>query len=420
MLQKFTAFEYLLIDLANSYGHDKELFEFRIQWAKDNLHHMETLVIDLDNKERNLYLKACMTLRKVMRGEPTAHLVEFDACNSGMQIMSALTGCLTGAINTGMVNPNERADAYGMLLKVMQHILQDYAVGKVTRKQAKEALMTVLYGSKAEPKRIFGEDSPELAAFYEAVQVIAPGAWQLLQELLGAWTPFAKKHSWKLPDGFDAVVKVMQKVDDCRIDVDELGGASFTYEFYVNEGTESGISLAANVVHSCDGYVVRSMHRRCNYDLPLVTAVRDLCLTTLSLRGSEATKQTVVEEGTRIAYYIEQYNRSTVADVVILPHLNSDSVQALGDKHLQKLVEVMDSMLAHKPFAIITIHDAFRCTAGNVNSLRQHYINILADIADSELLSDLLNQLHGTTGGIAKKLSQGLGDKIRKSNYSLS
>lgn len=63
--------------------------------------------------------------------------------------------------------------------------------------------------------------------------------------------------------------------------------------------------------------------------------------------------------------------------------------------------------------------DEFKCHANNMNWLRKHYVNIMADIADSEVLSDILNQLYGTVGGKAKKLSNNLGDLIRKSNYAL-
>ena len=55
----------------------------------------------------------------------------------------------------------------------------------VSRSDAKDALMTSFYGSKLKPKEIFGEGTPELDAFYVAAFAIAPGAWNLLQELLG-------------------------------------------------------------------------------------------------------------------------------------------------------------------------------------------------------------------------------------------
>lgn len=354
MMQEFSAFDYLMLDVAGKFGLDKELFETRIQWVKDNMSRLEELTPQSDKKERALYQKAVITLRSVMAGHDTGHLIGFDACCSGVQVMSALTGCEEGARNTGMVNPDERADAYGMLLKVMQHILQDYAVGKITRQQAKDAMMTAFYGSKAEPKEIFGEDTPELSAFYEAAAIIAPGAWSLLQELLASWNPWAKKHSWKLPDGFDAVVKVMQKVDDCRIDVDELGGASFTYEFYVNEGSEYGISLPANITHSVDAYLVRSMHRRCNYDHAMVTEALGH-IEAMIVDQANCTPSADGAEG-KLAYYIEQYNRSTVADVVILPYINYNNAVHLPMALMLKLKEIILTMLAHKPFPIVTIH----------------------------------------------------------------
>lgn len=96
---------------------------------------------------------------------------------------------------------------------------------------------------------IFGEDTPELQAFYKAMMIVAPGAWQVLEDLRNAWNEYALFHAWKLPDGYDAKVKVMEKVEK-RIEVDELDHATFTHEFFVNEGTKTGISLVANVTHS--------------------------------------------------------------------------------------------------------------------------------------------------------------------------
>lgn len=412
----YSGWQYLLIDLANLAGFDTKLFGQRIQWAEENLHHMETLVSTVKKKNQAGYLKTCMTIRKVLRGEPTGHMVELDSCNSGVQIMSALTGCIIGATNTGLVDPNVRADAYTTLTVTMRTMLSEAFT--VERDDAKTAFMCHTYGSKAEPKKIFGEDTPELEAFYEAVGRVAPGAAALLEELLAAWNPWAKKHHWVLPDGFNAVVKVMSEKES-RIEVDELDGASFTYKYYVNEGTETGLSLAANGIHSVDSYLVRSMHRRCNYDLNTVQTAYTLCKTTLSLRAASAATQTVAEEGTKIAYYVEQYNRSTVADVVILPYINRESVSTLSTTHITKLVSIIETMLAHKPFPLVTIHDAFRASPNNCNHVRQHYINIMADIADSELLSDLLSQLHGIKGGKAKKLSTGLGDLIRGSEYAI-
>lgn len=244
-MMEFTGFEYLLIDCANQYGLDKKLFGERIQWARDNLDTLESFTNDADTPA--LYLKACQAIRKAQQGLPTGHLVGFDAVCSGVQLMSVLTGCHVGAEATGLVNPNKRADAYTQCTKNMQKILG--SAFHVERADAKDALMKSMYGSTAVPKRIFGEDTIELDAFYKAAEATAPGAWILLQELLGSWQPWATKHEWQMPDGFNVVCKVMETTE-IRVEVDELDHASFTYAWEENKGSKTGLSLAANVTHS--------------------------------------------------------------------------------------------------------------------------------------------------------------------------
>lgn len=412
-MQVFTGFEYLLIDAANQYGLDKLTFNERIDWVKANLKDLEAQADKADNKP--LYIKAVMAIRKAQNHEPTGHLVGFDACCSGIQVMSALTGCIAGATATGMVDPDVRADAYTSVTKAMQELLG--AAVNVSRKDAKQALMTSFYGSKATPKSIFGEETAELAAFYQSAQAVAPGAWELLQDLLASWQPYALEHSWKLPDGFDARIKVMKK-KEARIEVDELDHATFTYEFYENEGSKSGISLPANVTHSVDAYVLRSIHRRCNYDWKVVMGAHNVILDELMdrLKGKTSPDGVV---STEVHYYVEQWKRSGLADVVILPHLSDDNIYQVPTPLLEKLDMLVTQMTQYVPFEVVTIHDEFKCHPNNMNFLRQQYANVMADIAESNLLDDILSQIHKKSGHF-KKLSQNLGELIRQSNYALS
>ena len=183
-MQFFTGFEYLLIDLANAFGHDKLLFPERIQWARDNMDNLEALADQAETKP--LYVKALLAIRKAQAGQPTGHMVGVDGCCSGIQVMSVLTGCVEGAKSTGLIIPNHRADAYTATTTIMNEILGVGAGVTVSRKDAKQSLMTSFYGSKKTPKDVFGEDTPELAAFYEAARKVAPGAWELLQDLLAS------------------------------------------------------------------------------------------------------------------------------------------------------------------------------------------------------------------------------------------
>lgn len=142
MINEFSGWQYLLIDLANQFGLDKELFEARIKWAEENLDKLETLVDKAETPA--LYVKAMLGVRRAQRGEPIGHLVGFDASNSGMQVMSALTGCVSGANACGLVDPNRRADAYSECTGRMNQILQAAGLAvNVSRKAAKTALMTL-------------------------------------------------------------------------------------------------------------------------------------------------------------------------------------------------------------------------------------------------------------------------------------
>lgn len=352
----FTAWEYLCIDVANAWGLDKKLFEERIEWAQAHLDKLESLTDQAETKP--LYQKAVMAIRKVQQGKPTGHMVGLDASCSGLQLMSAMTGCWKGAEATNLVNPDVRNDAYSMCTENMNKSLAaQFLSVRVPRAKAKQALMTCLYGSKAKPIEIFGEDTPELKAFYDATIKLAPGAWELLQDLKAAWQPYALEHEWILPDGFHARVKVMEK-QETRVEVDELD-SSFTYIYYVNQGQKKGISLVANTVHSTDAFVLREMHRRCNYDPLVLFFAKEALLQEQALRNQDITDAIPVDKETshKLTYYIERYEATEQPSAAILPFIQDGrDTQYLSDDHLAKLVRMTEQMDQHKAFPLVTVH----------------------------------------------------------------
>lgn len=243
MFKRYSGWQWMLINAANLAGKDKLTHEQRLDWATENLSKLESFV-DEAGSNYPQYITAVMGIRKAQKKQPTGLLVTVDAVNSGMQIMSALTGCLNGAKATGLVDDDRRPDAYTSVTEAMNKKLGGTLF--ISRNDAKRAVMTSMYGSDKVPGEVFGEDTIELDTFYEVMQLVAPGAWALLGKLKSAWNPGALAHSWKLPDGFDAVVKVMASFEK-RIEVDELDHSTFTYYYNVNEGSKKGISLVANV-----------------------------------------------------------------------------------------------------------------------------------------------------------------------------
>jgi len=147
-----------------------------------------------------------------------------------------------------------------------------------------------------------------------------------------------------------------------------------------------------NVIHSIDAFILRELLRRCNYDDAIVSCANELIEAELLERHMNG--WTPVQGDSDIDYFGEQFVRSGQASVVILPFLNSHSIECLGTAHLKALKRITNEMLQYRPFPVITIHDSFAAHANNVNWVRHWYKEILAELADSEVLSDILSQIH--------------------------
>ncbi|WP_027854426.1 DNA-directed RNA polymerase [Marinobacterium litorale] len=412
-MQTFTGYQYLMIDAANHFGMDKELFETRIQWVKDNMNQLEMLVDQADKPP--LFLAAVMAIRDAQAGKPSGHLVGFDSCSSGLQFMAVMIGCEETAKNTGLVDPSVRADMYSTCTDTMNQLLIKEGISVAPeRSEVKSAQMCHFYGSRAKPKEIFGEDTVELEKFYEAQYIVAPGAVDVMDTFLASWDRDARAHEWTLPDGFKARCKVKYAFD-VEIEVDELDHAQFTHRFYENlstneyqakigEPVKDGLSNAANLTHSVDGMVVREMNRRCNYNPD-------------QLKGALTFIERVLEE--RNCSQPMPIDRSKFMSLVHVETLDRLTVGGYTNDQLLQLKEVIEASLNHKPFPIICVHDEFKCHANNCNALRQTYIDILAELADSNILEDLLTQVFGEPVPIQKR-SNSLSTLIRQSNYALS
>jgi hypothetical protein len=275
-----------------------------------------------------------------------------------------------------------------------------------------------LYGSVKSPKKIFGDGTPEHKAFHKALNIVAPGAMELLGDLRSAWQPFALSHDWTLPDGYDSHVPVKQKVE-ARIEVDELDHATFGYIYEVNEGLETGLSLIANTVHSLDAYLLRSLVRRCNYDQKLMqwaSGFIEMVLLERSMGEVEHDDAYIHADTLRLK---KRYTATRMPDIRILDYCQVNELHALSTLHLKGLASILNQMLQHRPFEVLTVHDDFTCHANNMNNLRLHYREVMAQLAESTVMDDILSQLYGTQGVFEKK-SNTLATKIRKSNYALS
>ena len=418
MKRQYTPVEWLCIDIANQYGLDKKTFEVRIQWVKDNFERLTVLASP--KKERPLYVKAVMGLLRACKGQAIGHLVGLDATCSGMGIMSVLTKCYLGCLATNLIDPDTRNDAYTMVTdRASQYLGGGLAID---RGDAKDATMTALYGSVKTPRDIFGEDTPELEAFYKGLTDIAPGAVELLGDLRAAWQPFALEHKWVMPDNFHARIKVMQKVENARVEVDELGHSTFSMDYYVNEGTKKDLKLVANVTHSFDAYLLRCVQRRCTYDVDTLTKAIKVMEFELARRNERGGLEAELEEITETMHvYLERYHSTRVADVVIFPHLTTANICYMEMPHLVRLYEIALEMWNAGAFDVITVHDEFKCHPNHCNAMSAHYVSILADLARGRALEDVFKQITGVEPHYDNAMNgDELAALIMESTYAIS
>lgn len=398
--QEFTGKEYLKIDIANNFGLDKLTWNERIAWFDAHEQVLDALVQKAE--EPALFFAGVQAWEKAKAGQPTGYPISLDATSSGIQILAVLAGDREAARLCNVIDTGKREDAYTGIYLDMTQKLGDGA--KIDRKQTKNAIMTAFYSSTAVPKRVFGEGKL-LELFYNTMQERAPGAWEINETMLKIWDNNALENSWVLPDNFNAIIKVMGEVKENVHFLNE----PFEVKYTVNMPIEGGRSLGANMTHSIDGMIVREMVRRCSYDPKRVKAVKRACVAKTQGKRTDRNQDKMVM--LLWAHFLE----SSFLSARILDYLDNENIGHVWTGTISQLI--LD--LPEKPFELITIHDCFRCLPNYGNDLRRQYNNLLAEIADSDLLAYIVSQIVGRKVTVTK-LDPHLGRDVRETNYALS
>lgn len=402
-MQTFTGKEYLKIDIASSFGLDKESWNDRITWFNQNEHQLHQLVDQADTPA--LFYAGVLAWEDTKAGKPTGHMISLDATSSGLQILAALTGDRSAARLCNVVPTGRREDAYTRIYREM--LKKTGGTSKIDREGTKEAIMTGLYGSTAVPKRVFGEGEL-LTVFYNTMHEQAPAAWELNEAMVQIWDPNASEYSWVMADNFHVNTKVMADVQDSFVFFDE----PFDISYKVNAPTESGRALGANMTHSIDGLIVRELVRRCDYDPDLVAQVRKLA--EFAAVGA-ASNRSVTENDKLVATLWDRYKKSGYLSARIIEHLELEN---FGHVCPTEILKLLDSLPEH-PFKVVCVHDCFRCHPNYGNDLRLQYNIQLAAVAKSSMLEDILSQIIGKPVSIGK-LDPNMHLDIIPTDYALS
>lgn len=339
MFQSLSAVQYLKVDIANNFGLDRENWDVRLAWFDAHEHELEALTKDAE--ETALYSAGVRAWRNHQKGNVNHYPISLDATSSGIQILAALIGDRKAAELCNIIDIGERADAYTIMYHRLLEKLGDSA--KISRKDTKRSIMTSFYGSTAVPKEVFGE-GPLLDLFNETMEENAPGAWELNQTMLDIWNPKALTYDWTLPDNFNVHIKVLGQETEYVHFLNKPYEVTYT----VNKPVSEGRSLCANMTHSIDGYIVREMVRRCNYDTQQVQAIRNWMTDVFADEAEpDEGKDQLVLTLNDLAL------KTGMMSARILDYITPNNLLLVNQEMLKDL---LDSLPA-KPFEVIAVHD---------------------------------------------------------------
>jgi hypothetical protein len=400
-MQTFTPIQYLKIDIASNFGLDKKSWDDRLAWFDENEKDLDNLTKQAE--EPALFYAGIQAYRKALKGDPIKYPISLDATASGAQILAILIGCEKSAKLCNVLDTGRREDLYTILYGGMLSRINDQA--RITRDDAKQAIMTSLYGSKKEPKQIFGEGEL-LDVFYETMKEDATGIWEINQDILDLWQPDVLSHDWVLPDDFHVKTKTMVP----HTAIIHFLNEPMEVTTYVNAPSERGLSIGANMVHSIDGMIVREMGRRCGYDPVHVLDLLELIAQSSYMRSPRLNRAKDKQMMVLWNHYLE----SGFLSAAIIDYLDTENMAAVDYSIIKKLL----LSLPEKPFQVLSIHDCFRVHPNYANDLRRQYNAILQAVSDSTMLDYLANQVVKHKVKVMK--FSDLSGQILSTNYALS
>lgn len=411
-MELFKSIEYLKIDIANNSGKseyhldqdnkpktlDKLSYKERIEWFDNKFKNAIWLeqaepreILNFINEsliepEVPLVFAGLQAFQKYLNNQPTGYMVAFDACSSGIQIMSALTADMRGLALTGCLG-NTRSDIYTTAYERYKQIVGSSV--KKERDDLKKAVMTHYYGSKSIPKRVLGEEG--LPAFYQTMRELCSGASQLRDLLVGTWNSNSNFHAWTNADGH---ISYIPTVVECKTSVYVLG-QEISIKLKLQQPKDSGLSNGANVIHAQDALLVREMVRRCKYEPERISQIVYWLLQAETVNQEETSvpDEQLAQMG-QLGRMIYLYNTTNFMSVRICDYITSiTDVLQLSKQHREKLLDTLQKMLRYEPFDVVCIHDSFKSLCGNINFIRYWYKELIADFIDSKILQCVLNQL---------------------------
>lgn len=404
-MQWFSTKDYLMIDIANSYGLDKKSWNERIKWVKDHIDSLENHIAEAE--EPALFYTAIKVLKGLSLNCDIHYPISLDATASGIQILSVILNDRKAAEKCNVLNTDKREDIYTSIYNIMCNKLKE--TGKIVRDDVKSAIMTSCYGSQARPKEIFGEGDL-YNIFLQTMEEELPLVWEANKTFLDIWNPKATEYHWIMPDNFHCNVKITKNVREVVHWYNEPIEVITKQQMPTKEGR----SIGANITHSIDGMIVREIVNRAMIPRERVKEVKHIINN--MLQGREYELEFDENVANKLIAIWDNYKQSGFLSSRILHYIFTDTAYYIDDP--QAVLDLINT-LPERSFEVIAVHDCFRCLPQFGNELRQFYIQLLYELNQSNILEYILRQITGNPK-ITVNRSNLMGKEILESEYALS
>ena len=292
------AHKWLAFQVATTYGLDKETWDKRQSWVKDNLPLITRVATDpIDNigdwegaEEPWQFLAACDEYYHcvITKDRKTTGLcVSTDATCSGLQILSGLARDKSTAKLVNVLPSDEPQDAYKVVAEKAKPNIPKVLHPVWDRKAVKRTVMTIPYNAKPFSNRTYIKSALEesgveidkddltivVSAVRQAMNDVVPGPMAVMKwietEVANAIKRGETKLEWTTPSGFVVVQRLMKKKVE-TIDLKLLGRCRLTVATADGDQVDRNRHKAAtapNLIHSLDASLLHLSVQR--FDAPI-------------------------------------------------------------------------------------------------------------------------------------------------------
>ena len=303
----FDSHKWLAFNVATTYGRDKDTWDERQQWAKDNVDLIMRVATDpIDNigdweaaEEPWQFLAACDEFYHcvVLQDRPTTGLmIATDATCSGLQILAGLARDKSTAKLVNVLPSSRPQDAYAVVAEKSKPNIPEILHEHWDRKCVKRTVMTIPYNAKPFSNRSYIRDALKekgieidkddltitVAAVRAAMNDVVPGPMAVMKwietEVAKAIKDGATHLEWETPSGFLVVQRLMKKTME-TVDLKLLGRCRLTVATKDGDQVDKNRHKAAtapNLIHSLDASLLHLSVQR--FDAP-IALIHDSVLT---------------------------------------------------------------------------------------------------------------------------------------------